>query len=70
MPQLFSVRLKNEPGALAELAQALADHGIDIRTISAGGVGTLGCAMLTTNNDDAARDVLRRPSTRFCRARR
>ena len=27
----FSVRLKNEPGALATLAEALADRDIDIR---------------------------------------
>jgi|SRR6266508_1205347 hypothetical protein len=60
MPQLFSVRLKNEPGALADLAQALAEHGIDIRTSSGGGVGNIGWATLSTNNDDAARDVLRR----------
>jgi hypothetical protein len=60
MPQLFSVRLKNEPGALADLAQALADHGIDIRTSGAGGVGSYGWAILSTNNDDAARDVLRK----------
>jgi hypothetical protein len=60
MAQLFSVRLKNEPGALADLAQALADNGIDIRTSSAGGVGSLGWATLSTNNDEAARDVLRK----------
>jgi len=60
MPQLFCVRLKNEPGALADLAQALADNGIDIRTSSGGAVGTSGWATLSTNNDDAARDVLRR----------
>jgi len=60
MPQLFSVRLKNQPGALADLAQALAEHGIDIRSSSGGGVGSTGWATLSTNNDDAARDVLRR----------
>jgi hypothetical protein len=65
MPQQFTVRLKNEPGALAGLAQALADHGIDIRTISAGGVGSFGCAVLTTSNDAAARDVLRRTKYTF-----
>jgi hypothetical protein len=65
MPQLFSVRLKNEPGALADLAQALADHGIDIRTSSGGGVGTLGWATLSTNNDAAARDVLRKAKYTF-----
>jgi hypothetical protein len=65
MSQLFSVRLKNEPGALADLAQALADHGIDIRSSSGGGVGTLGWATLSTNNDDAARDVLKKAKYTF-----
>jgi hypothetical protein len=65
MPQLFSVRLKNEPGALADLAQALAENGIDIRTSSGGGVGTLGWATLLTNNDVAARDVLRKAKYTF-----
>lgn len=54
----FVVRLKNEPGALAQLAARLGEHGIDIRTIGAGGVGNYGCVVLSTNNDDAARDVL------------
>jgi hypothetical protein len=65
MTQLFSVRLKNEPGALAALAQALADHGIDIRTSGAGGVGTYGWAILSTNNDDGARAVLRQGKYTF-----
>jgi hypothetical protein len=65
MPQLFSVRLKNEPGALADLAQALADNGIDIRTSSGGGVGNNGWATLSTSNDAAARDVLRKGKYAF-----
>lgn len=65
MPKLFSVRLKNEPGALAGLAQALADNGIDIRTSSGGAVGTLGWATLSTNNDEAAREVLRKAKYTF-----
>jgi hypothetical protein len=65
MPQQFTVRLKNEPGALAGLAQALAEHGIDIRTVSAGGIGSFGCAVLSTSNDAAARDVLRRAKYTF-----
>jgi len=65
MSRLFSVRLKNEPGALADLAQALAENGIDIRTSSGGAAGTLGWATLSTNNDDAARDVLRKGKYTF-----
>jgi hypothetical protein len=55
----FTVRLKNEPGALAQLAAKLGEHGIDIRTLGAGAVGNFGCAVLSTNNESAARDVLR-----------
>jgi len=65
MTQQFTVRLKMEPGALAEMAQALADHGIDIRAVAAGGVGSFGCAVLSTNNDVAARDVLKRAKYSF-----
>jgi hypothetical protein len=65
MPQQFTVRVKNEPGALADLAQALADHGIDIRSVAAGGVGSMGCVVLSTNNDSAARQVLKRSRYSF-----
>jgi hypothetical protein len=61
----FTVRLKNEPGALARLAARLGEHGIDIRTIGAGAVGSYGCAVLSTNNDNAARDVLRQARYSF-----
>ena len=55
----FTIRLKNEPGALGNLAARLGEHGIDIRTIGAGAVGTYGCAVLSTNNDAGTREVLR-----------
>ncbi len=61
----FTVRLKNDPGALAGLAQALAANGIDIRTLAGGAVGSSGCVVLSTNNDLAARDVLRRARYTF-----
>jgi hypothetical protein len=61
----FTVRLKNEPGALARLAAQLGEHGIDIRTIGAGAVGSHGCVVLSTNNDAAARDVLRQARYTF-----
>ena len=65
MAQQFTVRLKNEPGALATLAEALAQRGIDIRTIGGGGVGPQGVVVLTTNDADAARDVLRQARYTF-----
>jgi hypothetical protein len=61
----FTVRLKNEPGALAALGQALADHGIDIRNIGGGAVGSHGMVVLITNNDDEAREVFRRGKYAF-----
>ena len=65
MSQQFTVRLKNEPGALAALAEALAENGIDIRTVAVGGVAGFGCAVLSTNNDPAARDVMRKARYTF-----
>src|SRR5438046_8939650 len=65
MAKLFTVRMKNEPGALARLAAKLSEHAIDIRTIGVGAVGSHGCATLSTNNDSAARDVLRQARSTF-----
>ena len=65
MPQQFTVRLKNEPGALAGLAQTLASEGIDIRTLGVGAIGRYGCAVLSTNNDAAAADVFRKAHYTF-----
>ena len=58
----FTVRLKNE---LARLASRLGEHGIDIRSIGAGAVGSYGCAVLSTSNDDAAREVMRQARYQF-----
>jgi hypothetical protein len=65
MSKLFTVRLKNEPGALARLAAKLGEHSIDIRTVAAAAVGSYGCAVLTTRNDTAAADILRRARYKF-----
>jgi hypothetical protein len=65
MATQFTVRLKNEPGALAALAAKLGEHGIDIRTIGVGAVGSHGCAVLATNNDNLAREVMRKARYTF-----
>jgi hypothetical protein len=65
MAKQFTVRLKNEPGALARLTGRLGEHGIDIRNISAGAVGSYGCAVLSTSNDSAAIEVLRKARYKF-----
>lgn len=58
MAQQFIVQLRNEPGALANLAEALADAGVDLRAIGGGGLGDTGHVILTTADDDTARRVL------------
>jgi hypothetical protein len=54
----FVVQLRNEPGALAVLAEALAARGIDLRAIGGGGLGDAGHVIMTTADDDATRAVL------------
>ena len=58
MANQFVVELKNEPGSLANLAEALAARGIDLRAIGGGGIGDRGHIIMTTADDDAARKVL------------
>ena len=41
MANQFVVQLKNEPGAMASLAEALAARGVDLRAIGGGGIGGL-----------------------------
>ncbi len=55
----FVVQLDNRPGALAAFARSLAARGIDIRSIAGGGLGTLGYAIIATDDPEATRDVLR-----------
>ena len=55
---LFIVELKDQPGTLAGLAEALATKGINIESIGgieSGGTGTLA---LLTNDEDSARKAL------------
>jgi len=58
MARQFVVQLDNRPGELAHLARALAARGIDIRHIGGVGAGDLGCAFVTTSDDQATREVL------------
>jgi hypothetical protein len=58
MAQQFIVQLRNEPGALATLAEALAARDVDLRAIGGGGLGDAGHVILTTADDDMARRVL------------
>jgi hypothetical protein len=58
MARQFVVQLDNRPGELAHLARALAARGIDIRHIGGVGAGDIGCAFVTTSDDQATREVL------------
>jgi hypothetical protein len=58
MANQFVVQLKNEPGAMATLAEALAARGVDLRAIGGGGIGGAGHVIMTTADDEATRAVL------------
>ena len=58
MAKQFVVQLKNEPGAMATLAEALAARGVDLRAIGGGSMGDSGHVIMTTADDDAAKAVL------------
>ena len=58
MANQFVVELKNNPGAMADLAEELAARGVDLRAIGGGGLGNSGHVIMTTADDDTTRDVL------------
>jgi len=58
MAKQFVVQLKNEPGAMATLAEALAARGVDLRAIGGGSIGDSGHVIMTTADDKTARSVL------------
>ena len=58
MAKQFVVQLKNEPGAMATLAEALAARGVDLRAIGGGSMGDSGHVIMTTANDETAKAVL------------
>lgn len=58
MANQFVVQLTNRPGALADLAEALAARGVDLRAIGGGGIGDAGHVIMTTADDATTRAVL------------
>jgi hypothetical protein len=58
MAKQFVVQLKNEPGAMATLAEALAARGVDLRAIGGGSMGDSGHVIMTTADDETAKTVL------------
>ncbi len=55
----ITVITRDEPGQLADLSQALADRGVNIESIDAEGVDSLGVINLVVGDCDAALRVLR-----------
>jgi hypothetical protein len=58
MANQFVVQLKNEPGGMATLAEALAARGVDLRAIGGGGIGDSGHVIMTTADDEGTKAVL------------
>jgi len=58
MPRQFVVQVTNKPGQMADLAEQMAAAGVDLRAIGGGGLGDVGHFILTTADDDKAREVL------------
>lgn len=56
--QQFVVQLPDQPGALAQLLEALAARGLDLRSVGAGTVANRGTAVLVLNDAETARAVL------------
>jgi hypothetical protein len=58
MANQFVVQLKNVPGAMAILAEELAERGVDLRAIGGGGLGDSGHVIMTTADDETTKQVL------------
>lgn len=54
----LSIKLENEPGALARLGQVLGDAGINIDGVSGAGDGDSGTVHVLVQDAGAARDAL------------
>ena len=58
MANQFVVELKNNPGAMADLAEELAARGVDLKAIGGGGLGDSGHVIMTTADDETTKRVL------------
>ena len=58
MANQFVVQLKNVPGAMAILAEELAERGVDLRAIGGGGMGESGHVIMTTADDATTKQIL------------
>lgn len=55
----FVVQLEGHPGALAQFARSLAERGVEVVSITGGGLGSLGYAVIATDDPETTREVLR-----------
>ena len=58
MPKQFVIQVENKPGEMARLAEQLAARRVVLRAIGGGGLGETGHFIMTTADDDGAREVL------------
>ena len=58
MSRQFVVQVTNKPGQMASLAEQMAARNVDLRAIGGGGLGKVGHFIMTTADDDTARQVL------------
>jgi len=61
----FVVQVPNRPGELARLVRALAERGVNIVHCGGGGAGSIGYAILDTEDDAVTREVLRSTGVSF-----
>lgn len=62
---IFIIRLKNEPGTLATLAESISRRGVDIRAVGGGEIGETAILTITTDNDVITREALRADGYEF-----
>ncbi len=61
----FTLRLANRPGALASLAEAMGEAGVNIEALAGFGLDGEGVVHLIVDDEPTARAVLRRLGLRF-----
>ncbi len=61
----FTLRLANRPGALAGIAEAMGDAGVNIEALAGFALDSEGVVNLIVDDDSTARAVLRRLGIRF-----
>ncbi|HET7519945.1 MAG TPA: ACT domain-containing protein [Candidatus Limnocylindria bacterium] len=61
----FIIDLENRPGALADMAEAIAEKGINITAVAGASGQISGSIAVVTNDEDATRSALQGAGARF-----